>query len=128
MTRVGTLIAAIPVCAALVTGCAAPRQTTTSVTKAPSPVDRAKLGHYSTADGEIGLVLDRSGERAKLRFDGAQDTVELVAKPGAYGRTDYADAGGYVFLNMWPDGRITAYHPSRPDGVPVKRDRDADAL
>ena len=56
--------------------------TTTTDTKAnaANKVPTMKLGHYSSRDGSVGLVLDRTGEKPKIRMDGSQDIVELFVE------------------------------------------------
>jgi hypothetical protein len=39
-----------------------------------------KLAHLRTADGMVGLVLDRSGAKPKFQIDGKSDIVELTQK------------------------------------------------
>lgn len=62
---------------------AAPTTAPTEATKpAAEPATNAqvKLSHFSTADGMIGFVLDRSGTPIKLRVDGEADIFELTAQ------------------------------------------------
>jgi hypothetical protein len=73
-------------------------------------------------------LLHRSGERARLRLDGARSDVALRGRPGPLGRTDYLRAYGGVLLHLMRDGRVRVFHRERPDGVWVTRDSDADPL
>jgi hypothetical protein len=45
--------------------------------KAMTPA-QLKLGHFVTADGMHGFVLDRTGAKARLQVDGDKDIVELT--------------------------------------------------
>jgi len=44
----------------------------------PATDAQVKLSHFSTADGMVGFVLDRSGAPLKLQVDGQKDIVELT--------------------------------------------------
>ncbi len=55
-----------------------------------------KLGHYSSGDGLLGVVIDRTGERPKIRVDGTKEVVELLLE-------DETDSRGH-WLNG-PDGK-----------------------
>ena len=41
-------------------------------------VQSSRLGHFSTVDGTIHLVLDRTGARAKMQVEGTTEVVELA--------------------------------------------------
>src|SRR5687767_5890747 len=38
---------------------------------------KLRLGHYSSPDGAVGFVLDRTGPKPKIRIDRTTDIVEL---------------------------------------------------
>jgi hypothetical protein len=44
------------------------------------PITQAQLqvGHYASPDGMVGLVIDRTGPKPKIRMDGDKDIVELT--------------------------------------------------
>jgi hypothetical protein len=48
---------------------------------APETPAQHKLAHFRTADGMIGLTLDRSGDKPKYQVDGQKDIVEMTMKP-----------------------------------------------
>lgn len=53
--------------------------TITGTITAQTPAQH-KLAHFTTADGMVGLVLDRTGDKPKYRVDGKPDIVELTQK------------------------------------------------
>ena len=92
-----------------------------------------KVSHYATADGMVGLVLDRSGAQPKLRLDGQRDVLELTVE---------AD-GNYQTVDRWlfrgPDGQVRVLldarsgvyrwvTPSSFEGLVLTSDAPADAL
>ena len=68
---------------------------------APKPVAKpmtqaqVKLGHFVTADGMHGFVLDRTGAKAKLQIDGEKDIWELTMEED---RTR-GELRGYLFVS-----------------------------
>jgi len=76
---------------------------------APRPVARpatqaqVKIGHFVTADGMHGFVLDRSGAKAKLKIDGDKDVWELTMQED---RTS-GELRGYLFVSS--DGARRLY-------------------
>src|ERR1700722_12395949 len=69
----------------------------------PITQGQLKVAHYATADGRIGLVLDRTGDKAKLRIDGDADIVELTPEDDRFGW----ELRG-TFLRA-PDGKARIY-------------------
>jgi multidrug efflux pump subunit AcrA (membrane-fusion protein) len=72
-------------------GSAPPAQSTATSAPAPAasvsdasgvvrPITQGQLkcAHYASGDGVIGLVLDRTGDHAKVQVDGDKDIVELT--------------------------------------------------
>lgn len=55
-----------------------------------------KLGHFASADGMHGFVLDRTGAKAKLQVDGETDIVELTMEED---RDRDGDLSGYRFVD-----------------------------
>jgi hypothetical protein len=62
-----------------------------------------KVAHYASADGTLGLVLDRSGDKPKYRVDGAADIVELTMQEDRFG----GELRGYFLVA--PDGKRPIY-------------------
>ena len=93
------------------------------------PDIKLKLGHYSNHARGIGLVIDRTGKEAKIRFDGTDQIIRLDPTPGTHGRTDYIKSVNHVVMHVWKNGRVVVYVPgSTDDGIDVRRDGDADPL
>src|SRR6185436_4775782 len=77
----------------------APPASATSEAATKGPVDDKqpafRLGHYSSPDGFVALVLDRTGDKPKLRVDRSADIVELFVE-------DALDKGDLV--GHWMNG------------------------
>ena len=96
---------------------------------AQPPDIKLKLGHYSNAERGIGLVIDRTGKEAKVRFDGTDVIFRLDPTPGSHGRIDYLRTINNVMLHVWKNGRVVVYVPNSDEGgIEVRRDGDADPL
>ncbi|MFO0678010.1 MAG: hypothetical protein U0169_15855 [Polyangiaceae bacterium] len=110
----------------------------TASSAAATPAAMSKLGHFSTADGMIHLVIDRTGDKAKIQMDGSPDVVELTqeevrARQGG-------ELLGYAFLK--PDGTRALFigtggnlllvkgetDKRMGDELPLVRDADAKPL
>lgn len=61
----------------------------------PATQAQVKIGHFVTADGMHGFVLDRSGAKAKLKVDGDKDIWELTMSED---RTS-GQLRGYLFVS-----------------------------
>jgi hypothetical protein len=94
------------------------------------PANKTLLGHFSTPDGMIGLVLDRTGDIVKIKLDKGTDIIQLTAKEDR----KHGDLVGHRFLA--PDGKAMVYlnvHGGMDfygprDTLPLKRDADAEPL
>ncbi|MBX3208218.1 MAG: hypothetical protein KF764_24435 [Labilithrix sp.] len=104
---------------------------------AQNPPGMSRLGHFSTADGMIHLVIDRTGDKVKIRVDGSSDIIELTQDEV---RSRRGDLLGYAFIA--PDGARMLFidtgggvsfvkgateHRSG-DELPLVRDADAEPL
>jgi len=92
---------------------------------------QVKLGHFTTADGMHGFVLDRTGEKPKIREDGSKDIVELTVKEERQ-RGELAgyqmigpDGVQHLFLSV---GGGLRWFKGGKDALPVTKDKDAEAL
>jgi hypothetical protein len=109
---------------------------------ADDKVPAFKLSHYSSPDGFIGIVLDRTGDNPKLRVDKSSDIIELFVED-ALDRGDLIghwmngpDGGHWLFLGK--DGELAFIKPEarartqgrrlRDIAVPLTRDAKADPL
>jgi hypothetical protein len=101
-----------------------------------------QLSHYSSPDGFIGIVLDRTGDKPKLRMDKANDIVELFVED-ALKKGDLIghwmngpDGKHWLFLSengslgyIKPEARARASVDNLRDiAVPLHQDAKADAL
>lgn len=103
---------------------------------APRPVARpatqaqVKIGHFVTADGMHGFVLDRSGAKAKLKIDGEKDIWELTMEEDR----EHGQLRGYLFVSsdgtrrlyIATSGGLTYY--TGPDEHSVTLDQAVQAL
>jgi hypothetical protein len=62
-----------------------------------------KLGHFVSADGMHGFVLDRTGPKAKLQIDGEKDIIELTMEEDR----ERGELRGYKFVG--PDNKRRIY-------------------
>ena len=94
--------------------------------KFKQPEGRRRLGHYSTADGLVGFVFDRTGDTPAVKFDDGGEILTLEAKTTSQRTTFMRDDGAHL-ISVAVDGAMTLWLPRR-GGVPVERDGGADAL
>jgi hypothetical protein len=98
-----------------------------------SDVPKLRIGHYSSGDGLIGLVLDRTGTPPLAKIDG--DPEVLVLQPGA----GFEDRRGVrwtplrrdtdeVLLEVAQNGQVRYYAPGSTTAMPVHRDADGEPL
>ena len=78
---------------------------------------------YSTPDGAIRFVLDRSGGRAALvRFEGDPEVHVLRPVMAAGGGEIYRTEDGDVMLRITPQGSITVYTRTQRTGSPASEE------
>jgi hypothetical protein len=89
-----------------------------------------QLGHYTTADGTFGLVIDRSGPTPRLRMDGSRQIVELTPvedwKGDTYEGTTFFSPDGIALVFVDRAGPLTLW--PRRDKRPLLRDGDTTPL
>jgi hypothetical protein len=103
------------------------------------PVTQAQenVGHFKTADGVYGLILDRSGPKPKVKIDGQSDIIELTMIEDRVTRSGQGPAGsllGYVLLApdrtkvlyIGVNGNIRYFHGK--DVLDINTDAPADPL
>jgi hypothetical protein len=95
-------------------------------TRNQPPELKLKLGHFTDKQHNIGLVIDRTGHEAKLRFDGG-DVMRLDPQRSS-GRIEYVKVINRPVLQVWDDGRVSVFVPGHSDSIDVVRDADADPL
>lgn len=74
--------------------------------------------HY-LSDGGAGFILDRSGGRALLKFDGSPEVWVLSSSRGPRGDMIYTNDLGEPFLRATKLGGMTVFTPRRPEGAAV---------
>jgi hypothetical protein len=93
-----------------------------------SPETKLQLGHYWSPHFHIGLIIDRTGEQAKVRFDGTRQTLTLTPQYFWF-RTEYHRAPNDKLLVVSNTGRITLHvEGAGEDGIWLHRDGDAAPL
>jgi hypothetical protein len=80
----------------------------------------SKLGHFSSADGMVHLVIDRTGDKMKIRIDGAKDVIELTHEEVR--RRMGGDLMGHAFIA--PDGKRMLFVGVGGDLTFIKDERD----
>jgi hypothetical protein len=96
-------------------------------TLAQPPEVKLKLGHFTDAKHNIGLVIDRTNKEARVRFDHTPQVMRLDPMR-APGRTDYIRTINQVVLQVWDSGRVVVFVPNASESIDVVRDGDADPL
>lgn len=134
--RTQTLVAAIVWTTACGGGEAVPppnnsgSTTAGTAAKADNKVPNMKLGHYSSRDGSIGLVLDRTGDKPKVKIDGSQDITEVFVedelRSGTVVGRKYRGPDSKLILLVSSDGDIEFLQ--QRGTARLVRDADADAL
>lgn len=95
---VGTFVTASSIAGVRVAQAEAPKPVSKPATQA-----QVKIGHFVTADGMHGFVLDRSGAKAKMQIDGEKDIVELTMEEDR----ERGELRGYRFVT--PDNKRRLY-------------------
>jgi hypothetical protein len=95
----------------------------------PTEFQRARLvGHYSTPNGKIGFILDRTSEPTRIRFDGSQYVLELTAQRASRGALEYVAANVWMRIDEQTGHVVLFQGPSMKEAGPVVRDADARPL
>ncbi|MCE9521050.1 MAG: DUF4908 domain-containing protein [Alphaproteobacteria bacterium] len=87
-----------------------------------------RIAHFSSEYSRSGFVLDRSGELAKLRFDGTEEILILRWQPAAGGDRLLVRDDGEVVLRISGLGGVTLFTPENRKGIPVAPDGPAAPL
>ncbi len=86
-----------------------------------------ETGRYVAESGQT-FVLDRSSPRTLMRFERSAEVWVLRPQPAPRGDVIFRNDAGDQVLRMTPDGGMTLYLPSAPQGVPVSPDGPAASL
>jgi uncharacterized protein DUF4908 len=87
-----------------------------------------RIGHYSSANGLAGFVLDRLGTPIKVRLDGSDEILALTAEPTGRDAVSLKRDDGRYLLRIEADGGMTLFAAAFRDGVKVIRDQSAEPL
>ena len=96
-------------------------------TRPQPPEVKLKLGHFTDARHNIGLVIDRTNKEARLRFDHTPQVLRLDPMRSR-DRIDYVRTINQVVLQVWDSGRVVVFVPNASESIEVVRDGDADPL
>ena len=86
------------------------------------------VAHYVSDYQRLGFVLDRSGELAKLKFDGSEEILVLRWQPAAGGDRLLVRDDGEIVLRISGLGGITLFTADNPRGIPVAANAPAQPL
>jgi hypothetical protein len=107
---------------------AAPAPVAAAKRTLPQPPEvKLKLGHFTDAKHNIGLVIDRTNKEARVRFDHMPQVLRLDPMR-APGRIDYIRTINQVVLQVHDSGRVVVFVPNASESIEVVRDGDADPL
>ncbi|NWH08701.1 MAG: DUF4908 domain-containing protein [Alphaproteobacteria bacterium] len=95
---------------------------------APAVSPSSRVGRYGTADGKQQFILDRSGEDAKVQFEGSSEVLVLKSQPAPMGERWLKLDTGDVLLRVTTWGGLTLFTPDNRHGIPVDRMGDAPPL
>ncbi len=87
-----------------------------------------RVGYYSSENGDVGFILDRSHETARLRFDDSKEILLLDMVPGPRGDMFLKDETGITVLRLMPFGGATYYDDEQAVGEAFGRAAGADPL
>lgn len=88
------------------------------------------LGHYSTANGKSGFVLDRTVDPPLARLDGDPTVRDLTRRGSVIGAFELISDDETIWLRIDEEsGRVLLFDgPQQTEGVRVVRDADAERL
>ncbi|MCG8441721.1 MAG: DUF4908 domain-containing protein [Caulobacterales bacterium] len=92
-----------------------------------APAQDLRVGHYLTADGLDGLVIDRSAAPALARLDGEEEVLALTETPASRDSVFLARDDGVYVLRLANDGGLTLFRPPRAPAA-LERAGDAEPL
>jgi len=86
------------------------------------------VGHYSTPNGKVGFILDRTTDPPKIRLDGDTYVLVLTSRQASKGWLEYVASNVWIRIDE-ETGRILSFSgPGMKDSSFVVRDADARAL
>lgn len=101
----------------------------TQTAPAPQPLYRTSGAvRYSTPDGGVRFVLDRSGRGALVQFEGDPEVHVLRPRIAAGGGEIYQTEDGDVALRVTPQGGIIVYTRAHRTGAPASEEANVAPL
>ena len=91
---------------------------------AKQPEGSLRLGHYSSVDGTLGCVIDRSGSLPLLTIDGEKEVWALKVET-AVSSTKFVRDDGSVLVTVGRQADHLIQLPKHPNGLAIERDADA---
>jgi hypothetical protein len=86
------------------------------------------VGHYSTPNGKVGFILDRTSDPPKIKMDGDAYTLVLAPRQASKGWLEFVASNIWIRIDE-QTGRILSFTgPGMTDSTFVVRDADAKAL
>jgi hypothetical protein len=86
------------------------------------------VGHYSTPNGKVGFVLDRTADPPKIRLDGDRYVLVLSPRQASKGWLELVASNIWIRIDEGT-GRILSFSgPGMQDSSSVVRDADARPL
>ena len=93
-----------------------------------TPAGKLRLGHYSSGDGLVGFVLDRSGPVPKVRIDGTSEVLELEIRRSSRTSTDLVNHDKHIGIAVDDDGSVVFSQRGAGPNKEMHRDGDASPL
>jgi hypothetical protein len=87
-----------------------------------------RVGYYVSEAKKTGFVLDRTRDRARVRFDKSREILILDMVPGPQGVTYFKDEFGTTILRLMPYGGATVYGKDGSEAGAFGRQRKAKPL
>ncbi|MGE0829604.1 MAG: DUF4908 domain-containing protein [Hyphomonadaceae bacterium] len=107
---------------------AAAQQITPLMQPPPNDVRLGPSSRYSSPDGHIRFVFDRSGRTALIRFDNDPEVHVLRASGGGGGVEVYRNDANDIVLRVAPYGGVTVYLRGNRNGAAVAEEARAEPL
>jgi hypothetical protein len=96
-----------------------------------TPTGRAgmlRLGHYSSGDGMVGFVLDRTGPQPKVRIDGTTEVLPLEIRRTSHTSADLVNHEKNIGISVDDDGSVVFSRRGAGPNKEMYRDGDASPL
>ncbi len=95
----------------------------------PTELQTTRLvGHYTTPNGKIGFILDRTSDPPRIRLDGDRYTLVMTPRPASKGWLDYVAGNLWVRLDETTGSILGFEGPNMREPSYVVRDADARPL